>query len=93
MPFSITVKENANFTVEEFQLPKGAPFKVDELEEEFFILPEEFEMTALLRVNKKPQLGELKIVVVLDMQACSGKACFAEGEVSVEVAIGVIKEL
>ena len=90
-PFTITVTEDSNFAAADFQLPAGESFQVDGLEEKFFILPKEFETTALLGLAKKPQPGTLKIVVKMQMQACSEKACFAPEDVSVEMPIEVVK--
>ena len=44
-----------------------------------FILPKKYETRALLRVSKKPQLGEQTITINLNMQACNESVCFAGG--------------
>ena len=89
MPFSITIKDDPNCAVDAFDLPEVKSFKVNGFE--FFILPKKFVTRALLRVNKKPQLGEQTITINLNMQACSEKACFAPAEVSVELPIEPVK--
>jgi hypothetical protein len=93
IPFSITIQDNDNFIVDEFKLPGGKPFKVDGLEEEFFILPGEFEVRALLRMVKKPQLGEQTITLNLNMQACSESTCFTPEKKLVELPVEVTRGL
>ena len=56
-----------------------------------FILPKKFETRALLRVSKKPQLGEQTITINLNMQACNESVCFAPEKVSVELPIELVK--
>ena len=58
-----------------------------------FILPKKFETRALLRVSKKPQLGEQTITINLNMQACNESVCFAPEEKLIEPAILITRGL
>ena len=93
VPFTVTATENPNFTIDEFQLPPGKPFKIDGLDENFFILPDSFDITTSLRTGKRPELGGHTIKLTLKLQACSDKVCLPPEKILVEAPIAFKQEL
>jgi Disulphide bond corrector protein DsbC/AhpC/TSA family len=87
IPLSIEVEPLPHLVVEPPDLPSPRPFRIEGLDEEFFIYEGTLEISLPLRVEKAPPPGPLQLSVRLRYAACSDVECFPPEEASLRVPL------
>jgi DsbC/DsbD-like thiol-disulfide interchange protein len=86
-PLTIEVKPLRDVAVGEPNYPPARPFKMDGLDEEFYVLDGPIRVSVPIAVNAAAGLGDITIRVLVRYQACSPADCLPPSEVQLEITL------
>jgi hypothetical protein len=86
IPTKVRISDSDDIEIEKVDYPKGKPFKVEGFDEPVFVYTGEVEITVHVKA-KKTVVGEGKVELRLDYQACDDKQCKPPAKKTFELPI------